>query len=96
MYTDIFISKEIVQRSDGNNFAASVVEDHFINALKKPVGKLYSTEHILPSGRFVEDYILHKGMKPFREMDMIGFTLNPEHSEGIDWERIAKYVPKDH
>ena len=27
-------------------------------------------------------------------MDIIGFTLNPEHSEGVDWNRIAKAVPK--
>jgi hypothetical protein len=93
-YDNIFLSKEIVQRSDGSKYPASTVEDHFINALKKPMGKLSSTDNVVPSGRFMEDYIFHSSMKPFREMDVIGFTLNPEHSEGIDWDRIAKNVPK--
>lgn len=93
-YNNVFISKEIVQSSDGSRFPVSVVEEHFVNALKKPTGKLSSVGDVLPSKRFMDDYIFHSGMKPFRTMDVIGFTLNPEHSEGLDWGKIAKEVPK--
>ena len=95
-YDNIFLSKEIVQRADGNNplLPREAVEDHFIAALKRPMGKASSVNNIFPSSRFMDDYIFRRSLKPFRQMDIVGFTLNPEHSEGVDWARIAKMVPR--
>ncbi len=90
---EYYISKEIVQSSDVGRFSQSIVESHLTNALLNPTGKLdaLSLQYnwmlnwfwLRSSGRMVEDYYLHRTLKPFRDQDVVGFTLNPEHCPGI-------------
>ena len=92
-YPFVFISKEIMQRGDAESFPKWQIENHLISALRFPIDKLASRGNLFPNGRYIEDYLLHSSLKPFQDLKVIGFTLNPEHCEGINWSRIAKAVP---
>ena len=92
-HQSIFLSKEIVQGADLERFSGENVESHLISALQQPTGKIASSGTYLPSGRFVEDYLLHRTFKPFRDLKVVGFTLNPEHASKVDWNKIAQEVP---
>ena len=55
---------------------------HIHRALIKPTDKLSRSTHILPSSRFVEDFILHPTYKILSLLEVVGITLNPEHVQG--------------
>lgn len=84
----VYISKEIIQRSDRDRFSTQEMEDHLIRALRYPMGKLSDTRRILPSGRYFEDFLFHKTLKVFRSLNVIGFTVNPEHCKFINWDKV--------
>ena len=90
----VFISKEIVQRGDRSVFGVSDMEQHLAHALQRPTGKLSSVGDFLPTGRFFEDYLLHKSMKPLQTLRVVGFTVNPEHCKDVQWRRIQEAVPQ--
>ena len=82
--------------SDLSQFTAQDIESHLISALSRPLGKLSTSASLLPSSRFVSDYITHKTFKPFRTLKVLGFTLNLEHlteTAQVDWGAITKAVP---
>lgn len=89
----VFISKEIVQRGDRNEFTTEAIEEHFVKALRNPTGKLSSIKDYLPTGRFFEDYLLHKSLKVLKDMRVVGFTVNPEHCKDVKWQRVQESVP---
>jgi hypothetical protein len=64
-----------------------------IDALQKPTGKMSSVNRWSPDGRFVEDYLLHKSLKFLQRLDIVGFSVNPEHCYGINWTTIITAVP---
>jgi hypothetical protein len=64
-----------------------------IDALQKPTGKMASKNRWSPDGRFVEDYLMHTSFKLFQRLDILGFSVNPEHCYGINWTTIIKAVP---
>jgi hypothetical protein len=45
-------------------------------------GKLAWSGKWTPDGRYVEDYLLHKSLKLLRHLDVVGFSVNPEHCRG--------------
>lgn len=57
------------------------------------IGKMSSKDRWSPDGRFMEDYLFHKTLKIFRTLDVIGFSVNPEHCHGIDWNNIIAARP---
>ena len=75
----VYISKEILQRSDHGKFSSEEMEAQLIQALTSPTGKMSSKDRWSPDGRYIEDYLMHKTLKPFRSLDVIGFSVNPEH-----------------
>jgi len=89
----VFISKEIIQRGDKERFGLAEMEAHLIRALNAPTGKLSSAKDYLPTGRFFEDYLVHKSFKVLRSLQVVGFTLNPEHVVGLDWRHVLQAVP---
>ena len=89
----VFVSKEIVQRGDRSAFSVDAMEEHFVRALQTPTGKLSSTRDYLPTGRFFEDYLLHKSLKVLKKMRVVGFTVNPEHCKDVQWQRVHQAVP---
>ena len=93
-FSAVFISKEIVQRSDKAAFSNAEMESHFIAAMRAPTGKLSSTRDFLPTGRYVEDYLLHKSLKVLTSLKIVGFSVNPEHCRDVSWRRVAAAVPK--
>ena len=78
----VFISKEIIQGGDVEKFSTEEKETHLHKSLVKPTGKLASSRSIFHGFRFIEDYIIHRTFKIAQRMNVLGFTLNPEHCEG--------------
>jgi hypothetical protein len=76
----IYVSKEIIQSADVPLFSLQERASHVATALKQPTDKLARKRSLLPSGRFVEDYI--SSFKLFHRLNVIGLTLNPEHTQG--------------
>lgn len=89
----MYISKEILQHGDRDKFSAVDVEQRLIDALRRPTGKMSAKNRWSPDGRFVEDYLLHKSLKIFQRLDILGFSVNPEHCYGINWTTIIAAVP---
>ncbi len=93
-----YVSKEIIQSSDINTHSVAAMEAHLQRALLRPTGKIDGTTvlsegfgplwrlvrwYFLPSsGRFLEDYAFHKTLKVLRALEVVGFSLNPEHCRG--------------
>jgi hypothetical protein len=78
---ETFVMKEIVQGKDQLSADANAkqeVEEHLHRALMYPMKKYAARHHLLPDGRFIEDYYL-RPEKIFSGLKYIGFTLNPEH-----------------
>jgi len=88
----VFISKEILQRGDHGRYSAAEIEAQLIQALTAPTGKMSSKNRWSPDGRFVEDYLAHKTLKPFRTLDVVGFSVNPEHCRGALPPRQRRYT----
>ncbi len=89
----VYISKEILQRGDQGRFSAAEIEAQLIQALTAPTGKMSSKNRFFADGRFVEDYLMHKTLKPFRTLDVVGFSVNPEHCRGETgrvWESMRE------
>ena len=78
------MSKEIIQKQDkGSNLHLhAAFENHLATAMIKPKGKFKTRNNWFPDGRFFEDYFW-KHFKVLRTLDVVGFTLNPEHVQGI-------------
>jgi len=85
---NVYISKEIIQRSDVLLYNSKEQENFLIDALNKPKGKISDKDKIIPSNRYFQDYYFHNTFKLFRKMEVLGFTLNPEHSQNINWKDI--------
>jgi hypothetical protein len=76
----IYVSKEIIQSADAFNYSLQERASHVAEALKQPTDKLARKHSLLPSGRFVEDYV--SSFKLFHRLTVVGLTLNPEHAQG--------------
>jgi hypothetical protein len=77
-YSNIFVSKEIIQSSDKRYYSADKMEHHLALALASPTSKISKWTYF--SGRFWDDYIFK--FKYLHSMYLIGFSLNPENSQG--------------
>ena len=44
------------------------------------------------SSRFIEDYLFHKSWKIFNQMNVIGFTVNPEYCSGNYYYAYFIYI----
>ena len=51
--------------------------------LRNRVGPIF-----LPNSRYVNSYVLSG--KLLNSLDAVGFSLNPEHCESVDWSRILR------
>jgi len=91
---NVYISKEIIQRSDVLLYNSKEQEKFLIDALNEPKGKISDKNKMIPSNRYFQDYYFHNTFKLFRKMDVLGFTLNPEHSKNINWQNIYVYNNK--
>jgi hypothetical protein len=78
--TGIYISKEMIQSADVMTFSLQDRASHINQALMLPTDKLARKHALLPSGRFVEDYV--SSLKLFNKLNILGLTLNPEHVQG--------------
>ena len=85
---NVYISKEIIQRSDTTVYTNIDQQNYLIQALNEPIGKISDKDKIIPSTRYFQDYYFHNTFKLFRKMEILGFTLNPEHSKHINWQHI--------
>ena len=93
-FPTVFLSKEIIQKHD-SVFKASeseVIVQHLIKALKTPTDKFSSRKNFIPSGRFFEDYIGR--WKYLLTLQVVGFSLNPEHLDLNILSKLLKAVPK--
>ena len=90
---NVYISKEIIQAHDTPGiYNIQDITTFLIRALKQPTDKLSSYKWYLPfTGRFYSDYV--KTFKFIKQMSIIGFTINPEHVKGIDWDEVISSVP---
>ena len=86
----MYISKEIVQRKDVGRFGLKFVENYLIGALQRPTDKIASSTSLLPTGRFFTDFILN--LKFLNRIDIVGYTINPEHVRGVSWSKILSAV----
>lgn len=77
-----YISKEIIQSGDKLLYTEQEKARHLAKALSKPTDKISSIGNFLPSGRFVEDYLVHRTWKWSTALQAVGFTLNTEHCPG--------------
>jgi LPS sulfotransferase NodH len=84
----VYVSKEIIQRSDLTKYNTEEQESFLIQALKVPTSKISDKDKILPSTRYFQDYYFHNTFKLFRKMEVLGFTLNPEHSKNVNWHHV--------
>lgn len=92
----VYISKEIVQGGDVEMFSTPEIEAHLIAALRGPKGKLSHSRGFFPDARYVEDYLKPTSLswKPMTNLQVVGFSVNPEHIPGVDWARIKEAVPE--
>ena len=90
----VYISKEIIQRNDNNTYTIQQKELHLSKSLMKPTDKLSEdSKHMLGySSRFIEDYLFHKAWKIFNQMNVIGFTVNPEYCSGNYYYAYFIYI----
>jgi hypothetical protein len=88
----VFISKEIIQRGEADNLDASIIEDYLIDALRQPADKFSRRNSLWPSGRYWADYIWP--LKFLRRLEIVGYTINPEHTSAVDWKRVMSAVPR--
>ena len=91
---NVYISKEIIQRSDTVIYDSQQQQKFLIEALNEPKGKISDQDRIIPSSRYFQDYYFHNTFKLFRKMEVLGFTLNPEHSKNVDWQSIYNHHNK--
>ena len=93
----VYILKEAMQGSDVGGYSHRDIEGHFIRALSGPADKISRSKSLLPSGRYFEDYLLHrsgKALQPSSRLGVIGFSLNIEHCTGLSWARVVAEVPR--
>ena len=92
----VYISKEIVQSGDAEMFSTPEIEAHLIAALRGPKGKLSQSRQFLPDARYIEDYLKPTSWawKPATNLQVIGFSVNPEHIPEVNWARIKEAVPE--
>jgi hypothetical protein len=69
-----------LQHGDNRNFNKNIIENHIINSLRRPLGKLSDLTKVIPSRRYFEDYIYN--YKFLNHLNVIGMSLNPEHTSG--------------
>ena len=74
--------KEIIQRSDSNKYSSKEKEQFLSKALQYPSDKISTSGSVLPSKRYIDDYLLHPTHKFAGSLRTVGFTVNPEHSQG--------------
>lgn len=86
---DVYIAKEIIQRED-QHLSARDMETHLKKAISRPTDKIAHRLSWFPSGRFMEDYLLHRTLKPFRHLEAIGLSVNPDYLKNAFWEKIIK------
>jgi len=87
----VYISKEIVQKRDVGKHTIKSIEKYLIHALQQPTDKISRHNSIIPSGRFFTDYIMN--FKFLNPLEVIGYTINPEHVKGVAWNKIVGAVP---
>jgi LPS sulfotransferase NodH len=92
----VYISKEIVQGEDAESFSTTEIEAHLIAALRGPKGKLSNSRAYFPDSRYMEDYLkpMSWSWKPMTNLQVVGFSVNPEHIPDVDWSRIKAAVPE--
>ena len=56
---NVYISKEIIQRSDSTMYTAIDQQNYLIQALNEPIGKISDKDKIIPSTRYFQDYYFH-------------------------------------
>lgn len=81
-----------MQSGDSGHFTVDEQLKTFQKALSKPVDKLAYIHKWIPSTRFMEDYIFHPSLKLLKRLEIVGFTLNPEHSQ-VNWSSLVRGVP---
>lgn len=81
-YPNVFLCKEIMQRRDNITVTPEQQMAGLQSALISPSDKLRFRFRTLPlpSNRFLNDFIVSS--KWWRTLDIVGFTLNPEHVTG--------------
>ena len=77
-------------------FSTPEIEAHLIAALRGPMGKLSQSRQFLPDARYIEDYLKPTSWawKPATNLQVIGFSVNPEHIPEVNWARIKEAVPE--
>lgn len=76
----LYISKEVVQHRDVGEFSFAQIEQHLRNALIRPTDKLAAAGRLLPTGRFMEDFVTN--LKMLSSLKAVGVSLNVEHVRG--------------
>ncbi|RYG96320.1 hypothetical protein EON65_54590 [archaeon] len=87
----LYLSKEIVQSKDPLKYSASDINEHLRQALVKPMEKIAYRHHILPSSRYMEDFVLKK--KHLVKLQAVGFSINLEHVPHVNWTYILQSQP---
>lgn len=44
------------------------------------------------SQRYFEDYVFHKTVKWWSDLEAVGFSVNPEHCEGTSYSVELRFV----
>ena len=92
----VYLSKEIIQRHDVIKMGSpstAYLQEFLTSALRAPIDKFSYQKTMFPSARYVEDYIYKQ--KFLISLDFIGFSVNPELVEGVDWHVILSRATRD-
>jgi hypothetical protein len=85
--------KEIIQRGDVDLFSPAVQLDTLHRALISPTDKISQRNALLPTTRFMEDFLFHPSIKLLRRLAIVGFTVNPEHAP-VEWSAVVRGVER--
>jgi hypothetical protein len=85
--------KEIIQRGDVDLFSPAVQLDTLHRALISPTDKISQRNALLPTTRFMEDFLFHPSIKLLRRLAIVGFTVNPERAR-VEWSAVVRGVER--
>jgi hypothetical protein len=86
----VYISKEIIQSEDMEKSSLVERQSHLMQAMFIPTDKFSHRKAWFSSSRLYEDYWFHPTLKRWRTMQCVGFSVNSEYLDGINWFQLHK------
>lgn len=77
----IYITEDIVQSKDKDQFTSAEIQSHLSRALARPTGEIAASRKKYWFSRRMWEIYINK-YKFMRSLDFVGFTINPENCVG--------------